>query len=310
MAVVRCPIHKIPYNDENPRGCPACAQEKTGGTTEVMRELARASQLGKRGSTVTGFTIAEPERTGERPVTTQPRIPLPGVTRLALLLKNMRRRREILIAAGALAVLIIFFTFNQRTRFTRSDNPPAFSGAIYPLPVAPNDPVAMVFSALGAQESRPNPSTPSVERYAYGDEVQVDALNGSVYALTLSSPNRSWRGLRVGMTPTGAEGMLALLGPPRDVDAPASSRPDTVSGYVVYRSLELRPRRTLLAEVRPPNNCFDVLVDIQPRVIGVLSRGGEILQAVSDGGPEDWVVTRIRAISRSVPGPYAAKTAC
>ena len=30
MPLVRCPTHKIPYNDENPRGCPACAREKEG----------------------------------------------------------------------------------------------------------------------------------------------------------------------------------------------------------------------------------------------------------------------------------------
>ena len=62
---------------------------------------------------------------------------------------------------------------------------------------------------------------------------------------------------------------------------------------------ELRPRRTLVTEVRPPNNCFDVLVDIQPRAIGIVSRRDKEYQAVSEGGPEDWVATRVRERTKS-----------
>src|SRR5262249_58433835 len=73
MALVRCPIHKIPYNDENPRGCPACALEKEGGgEAQVMQELARAVQ-GPRRTTGTQIPPAEPvelprRSTGVRPV--------------------------------------------------------------------------------------------------------------------------------------------------------------------------------------------------------------------------------------------------
>src|SRR5882672_6653427 len=44
MPLVRCPIHNIPYNSDNPRGCPACAREKEGANVGVMEELARASR--------------------------------------------------------------------------------------------------------------------------------------------------------------------------------------------------------------------------------------------------------------------------
>jgi hypothetical protein len=46
MALVRCQIHDIPYNDENPRGCPACAREKQGEDldAQAIQELARVSR--------------------------------------------------------------------------------------------------------------------------------------------------------------------------------------------------------------------------------------------------------------------------
>ncbi|HEY2824879.1 MAG TPA: hypothetical protein VGI83_04970, partial [Gemmatimonadales bacterium] len=44
MPLVRCPIHNIPYNSDNPRGCPACAREKEGASASVMQELARVSR--------------------------------------------------------------------------------------------------------------------------------------------------------------------------------------------------------------------------------------------------------------------------
>ena len=46
MALIRCPVHKIPFNDDNPRGCPACAREKGGkGRASIMQELAKAQQV-------------------------------------------------------------------------------------------------------------------------------------------------------------------------------------------------------------------------------------------------------------------------
>src|SRR5262245_31854169 len=91
MALVRCPIHKIPYNDENPRGCPACALEKEGGgEAQVMQELARAVQ-GPRRTTGTQAPPTEPvepprRSTGTRPApdgsrrssTSQPVVPEPA----------------------------------------------------------------------------------------------------------------------------------------------------------------------------------------------------------------------------------------
>ena len=45
MALVRCEKHSIPYNDSNPRGCPACAREEKGDDqATMMAELARASR--------------------------------------------------------------------------------------------------------------------------------------------------------------------------------------------------------------------------------------------------------------------------
>jgi len=95
---------------------------------------------------------------------------------------------------------------------------------VRPFPVAPNDPIAVVFSAVGPQRSQPNPTSPMLERYSYGTDLFVDGLNGMVYAITLAVPNRNWRGLRVGMSQTNAEGMLAMLGPPREAEPPTDAR--------------------------------------------------------------------------------------
>ena len=88
MAVVRCPIHRIPYNDSNPRGCPACAQEKEGGAADVMQELARASQMGRRTSEAARTSVAD----FNGPVTTQPRVPVAGASPLARLLAAPAQR--------------------------------------------------------------------------------------------------------------------------------------------------------------------------------------------------------------------------
>jgi hypothetical protein len=80
---------------------------------------------------------------------------------------------------------------------------------------------------------------------------------------------------------------------------------------VVYSSLEGRPLRRLQAEVRPPNGCLDVMVDLQPQAIGTVRSGGERFVAVTrEGGTPTWVVTQIRIVSRSRSGPYAGDPAC
>jgi hypothetical protein len=304
MALVKCPKHKIPYNDANPRGCPACALEKEGGG--MMQELARASQMVKRPS-----SASLPPVDVDGPVSRQPRIPLPSVRRFAQLFLLLRNRRNATVAAAIIVSLLLILVISKRTRFTDAPNPVVYNGVVRPFPVSPNDPITMVFSALGPQKPTPNPDAQSLERYSYGTDLFVDAINGRVYAVTIAVPNRSWQGLRVGMSATNAEGALAMMGAPREAESRLNGRADTLAGYVVYRSLESRPRRTLVAEVRPPNNCFDVMVELQPRSIGYLTRGGQKWVALNrPGGPLEWVITRIQVVSRSATGPYSAGPAC
>jgi hypothetical protein len=181
---------------------------------------------------------------------------------------------------------------------------------IRPLAVNPNTPIQVVFTALGNKPPRPNPDSPRTARYSYGADLKVDAINGLVYAITLRIPNRSWRGLYAGMDQQKAEGTLARLGTPREegsTDPPAR----VISDYVTYPSLEDRPKRTLRAEVRPPNGCFDVIVDLQPQAIGLLQDGEERFAVVARvGDAYRWVVTQIRVVSRSMTGPYAAGPSC
>jgi len=44
MALIRCPKHGVPFNDDNPRGCPACALEKEGGEQAQVSASPCASQ--------------------------------------------------------------------------------------------------------------------------------------------------------------------------------------------------------------------------------------------------------------------------
>ena len=306
MALVKCPKHRIPYNDNNPRGCPACAQEKEGGASQVMQELARASQSAVRRSS---GNILPPDL--DKPVTAQPRVPVPTVDWVARILRLFRNKRLTAVGGGVIALLILVLIFTSGSHFTAAESPANYSGVVRPFPVAANDPISMVFSALGPQPAQPNPTARTLERYSYGTDMFVDALNGRVYAITLSVPNRSWHGLRVGMNQTNAEGALALLGPPREPEPATTPVADTISGYLVYRTLDTRPRRTLVAQVRPPNNCFDVLVDLQPRSLGVLTKGRQKwVVVVPPDGAHEWAVTRIRVISRAMPGPYSGEPVC
>ena len=103
MTLVRCPIHKIPYNDENPRGCPACAREREGGgqDSSVMKELARASQT-KRPSVATPAPMEF-----DMPVTSPPRAPTPGVPRFTRALHFIKDRQNLSIAGAVILLLII-----------------------------------------------------------------------------------------------------------------------------------------------------------------------------------------------------------
>jgi hypothetical protein len=246
-----------------------------------------------------------------QPVTSRPRIPRPAVRPFQQLLTLLQNRRNATIAGAVIVSLALLLALSSRARFTDAPSPVVYSGVVRPFPVSPNDPITMVFSALGPQKPAPNPDAQSVERYSYGTDLNVDAINGRVYAVTIAVPNRSWQGLRVGMSATNAEGALAMLGAPRESDSRLNPNADTLSGYVVYRTLQSRPSHTLVAEVRPPNNCYDVSVDLQPRSIGYLTRGGQKWVALNrPGGPLEWVITRIQVVSRSMPGPYSTGPVC
>ncbi len=139
----------------------------------------------------------------------------------------------------------------------------------------------------------------------------MDEVNGTVYAVTFTVPSRAWRGLQPGMPARGAEGSLALLGQPQEIDPPGNATPQQLGQYSVYRSLDQRPRRTLRAEVRPPNGCFDVLVTLQPQAIGTLVTNDRRYAVIGGAGATpQWVVTQVRVVSRSVRGPYADGLAC
>lgn len=314
MALIRCPKHGIPYNDDNPRGCPACALEKEGGTQgDVMRELARASQVIRRPTGAATAPLPEaPPRKSERfapPVTTPPRAPVaePGALDK---LREFARRRPIPVFAGPLIlVLLAMALFRSGPAFVQTPSPAPFTGTVLPLPIEPGVPITAVFGVLGVQAPRPNPESRSLERYSYGADLNIDALNGTVYGISVLVPNRSWHGLRVGMPQREAEGALALLGPPQ-ATPPVMPRADTLRGLVVYPSLEGRPLRSVKAEVRPPNGCYDVIVDVQPRAAGLLIDRERRYAVI--GPPEaqlEWVATQIRVIHRAIAGP-AGPAAC
>ncbi len=325
MALVRCPTHKIPYNDENPRGCPACAREKDGASsTSAIQELARASQQSAKPPIAPAPAPKQPParrsvRTSRqfvrRPtspfVTTPPKAPVVEEGLLDKLRQLAEQRRLLAVGGASIAVLAIVFLLTSGPRFMEGQYPTVVDEAqVRPLPLQPNAPVTTMFSTLGTRLPKTNPSSPRLAQYSYGQDLKIDAVNSVIYSITLRIPNRSWRGLRAGMDQQTAEGSLALLGGP--IEEGSSNPPsETVSGYVTYPSFDARPRRTLRAEVRPPNGCFDVLVDIQPRAIGILQDGeNRYIVVAREGDAFVWVVTQIRAVSRRITGPYSAGPAC
>jgi hypothetical protein len=303
MALIRCPRHGIPYNEDNPRGCPACALEKEGGEqAQVMRELARASQVVKRPSGPNAAPLAEPVYTV--PVTTPPRPPVTEPGMLERLQETARRRPIATIGVPLSLILLGFLLLRPSPKFIQQPSPAPYHGDVLPLPIEPGVPLSAVFAILGVQPPRPSPEGPSLERYSYGTDLNIDALNGAVYAISLLVPNRSWRGLRVGIPQQEVEGALALLGPPQPAAPPVDARADILRGLLVYPSLDARPTRSFKAEVRPPNGCYDVLVTIQPRAVGILVSGQRRYAVL--GPPKtqpDWVATRVQVINRAVPGP-------
>ncbi len=327
MALVRCPVHKIPYNEDNPRGCPRCAQEKEGGgRASLMRELARAQQAAKRAKEEPAPPVGAPRPpSGEAPpgprnqatappiaVTIPPRPPATVEGPIQKAWRLASRRRILTIGVLFIAAFWVVLFLTSGPQFVEGRHPtPLAEADVRLLPINPNVPITVAFSALGTRAPRQNPDSPRLARYSYGSDLTVDAVNGIIYAITLRVTNRSWRGLRTGMPERTALGNLALLGAPQEPVAAVLSQPDTIRNYVAYRSLNDRPRRTLLTEVRPPNGCFDVLVSLQPQTIGILIHQGRRYAVVGRGsGALEWVVTQIRIISRSIQGPYASDTAC
>ncbi len=312
MPLIRCPKHGIPYNEDNPRGCPACALEKEGSEqAQVMRELARASQVIRRppgvGPAPAPLPTEPAPRRSERftaPVTTQPRPPVAEPGTLDRLLELARRRPIAAIGSPLIVILLAVIVFRSGPTFLQEPSPVPLTGEVLPLPIEPGTGINTVFGVLGMQPPRPSPEGRSLERYSYGSDLNIDALNGAVYLISILVPNRTWHGLRVGIPEREAEGALALLGPPRPAAPPLTPRADTLRGLVVYPSLEARPTRSLKAEVRPPNGCYDAVVTIQPRAAGILVTGERRYAVI--GPPEalyEWVATRVQVINRAIAGP-------
>ena len=313
MALIRCPIHKIPYNDANPRGCPACAREKEGGGEhDVMRELARATRA-SRGIPAPPAEVARRSTAGTaRPslgmfpgVTDAPRLTEVPEGFVGRLVHLARERRGLTMGWVAIAVLALIVAVTSRPSFVEAPDPPPAPEQARDLPVEPFALVTSVFSMLGPQQPEAVPDAPQLARYSYGTQLQIDALNRRVYAITIGVPSRTWKGLQVGMPERTVNGTLALLGPVHENSPSGFPAPQQVHGYAVYPSLNERPRRTLVVEVRPPNGCFDATVDLQPQAVGILRSGGRRLAVIGQGDtPLNWVATRIRIISRAVSGPY------
>jgi len=318
MAVVRCPKHDVPYNDQNPRGCPACWQEKVGeDPSALMRELARASRDIPRVEILPPPTEDEvpaldrlSSSAWPMPVTQPPRAPIPEPTRMEKFGALVRRHLPAIIGTVVIAITAALLWLASRPTFDRALIPPPATGDALPFPVDPNTPIVGAFAVFGPQTALVHPTSRALARYDFGKGTAVDVLNGVVYAIALSTPERSWEGNRVGVDERRARGRLALLGPVTDSEPPAAA-PFPFGGYLAYRNLAALPRRLLTAEVRPPNGCYDVQVTLSPEVIGTASRGEESFVAVARrGGTPSWVVHLVRVVSRALPGPYAGAPVC
>ncbi len=307
MAIVRCQKHNIPYNDANPRGCPACYQdEQGGGDAAVMRELARASRAISQPDPVT----AEPSLPNWAPVTQPPRLPTPEPGAVEKLREWIKQHRGTAISGTAFLIVAIMAYSLLRPSFIEGIDPPVPAEAALPLPVQPNVPVEGMFAMLGVQPPGVSPLGPRWARYRYGSAT-IDAMNAVVWGITLDEPDRAWSGLRVGVHETPIRGALTLLGPVREPTTEEPPSPFPMGRWMVYRSAHERPARTLRAEVRPPNGCYDVEVTLSPRIFGTVRKSEFQYAAVARrGGNPEWVATRIRVVSRAMAGPDGPAAAC
>jgi hypothetical protein len=316
MALVRCPKHNVPYNTRNPRGCPACYQERQGNRqATLMRDLARASQGLPRVDILPPVEADDDEVTTviepwAPPVTQQPRVPTPEPTTWEKLARFVRANAVLVAAVTVGIVGLVMLWSVSRPTFEEGAIPPHLSGEALPFPVQPNVPIVGAFALVGTVPPQVNPDAASLARYDFGRGATVDVLNGIVYAITLTTPERAWNGARVGLDEVPARGQLALLGTVQ-VRAVPSLTARTVGNYVAYPTLEQLPHRLLTTAVRPPNGCYDVEMELAAQVIGTVTRGEEHFFAIARRGsvPRD-VIHRVRVVSRSMPGPYAGRPAC
>ncbi len=307
MALVRCPKHRIPYNDDRPGGCPACEREHAGDhEANAIRALARASKaLHSRGEVADEPVDALPEVQQSASNALRARL-MRSWTRLP-----SRSRLVWLAAVGVGLVTAALVWMTGGPRFVAAVSPPNPQSDARPLSVEPNMPIQVAFSVLGVRQPRPHPIANRLARYEYGSDLIVDALNDVVYAMTIAVPGRSWRGLQVGLPERTAEGTLALLGPLIVAESEDGGPARTIQGYESYPSVDQRPVSVRKVEVRPPNGCIDVLVDIRPRVIGLLLDGEDRLAVVAKRGETpELVVTRIHVVSRSLPSVDSGEIVC
>jgi hypothetical protein len=225
----------------------------------------------------------------------------------------MLQRRLITVAGALIVILGAWLLASSGPRFVEQPHPRIVTdqALLRPLAVPVNVRMETVFSVLGTQAPRAVPDEPRLQRYSYGTDLEVDAINGRVYAISIRVPSRVWRGLKVGMSETNARGALALLGTPRQFGDPVDVPPRNVGGYSVYPSLDQRPRKIVGVEVRPPNGCFDVLTTVQPKISGLLIDGSRRYAVLGEGSVQpEWLVTQVQIVSRSMRGPYSPGVAC
>lgn len=280
-----------------------------------MEELARASRGVPRVELLPPATddgSQRPITTDDwpAPVTTPPRIPTRDPTRLERLWGFVKRHRSAVAGGMAVAITLTLVYIITRPTFAEAYDPPLLSNEARPFPVQPDAVIEAVFAIFGPVGPSVNPDRSSLARYDFGAGTTVDAFNSAVYAITLTTVDRSWQGNRVGLAEQQSRGRLALLGEVRDSAGPVPS-PFPIGAYLAYSSAADRPRRRLVTAVRPPNGCFDVQVDLAPRVIGRVDRDEDSFVAVARRGDAmEWVSVRVRVVNRSLAGPYAGPPAC
>jgi hypothetical protein len=291
MALVRCPIHGLNFNDDNPRGCPACAAERKGRASQaaLMQDLVKATK----------------KADGVPDTPKKPNGPA-WWAKIKNGVPSYDQRKVVQIGSGIIVALIVVMIWMSQPKFVEQVFPPDYDeSAARTFPVNTGQEVSVVFAILGTQVPSAHPSSRSVERYEYGSSLFVDGINGSVYSIHLGVPNRTWRGLRVGAPQTEVEGMLALLARPAE-GGDASVTPTRRGKYDTYENQDAVPTKTMTAEVRPPNGCFDAVVELQPRTLGLLIDGNDRYPVVAIGDDGiNWVATSISIIDRARNGPIA-----